>query len=157
VHAAYPSPYVSTLTEIRKPANTFGGLKSSVAATALQRRLEEVMSALGWSRADLERHSGASRSLAAQWLGQAERPIRSLGVLPAIKLQNASGYSALWLALGEGPKMLPHQPGAIDSASAELMRLYAQMDLVGRARLLAFADDIVKRQATAPHLDLGQR
>jgi len=119
----------------------------------LQVRLEEVMTALGWSQSELVQHSGASRSVVAQWLGQVGRGGHAIGKIAnvevALALQEASGYSAVWLALGKGPKKMPPKV-AVDDARAELMRLYANLEVVGRARLLAYAADMHgKRQGVA--------
>lgn len=138
------------LTAERKPANAISCLKFSMRAkTSLQERLEEVMQALSWSEADLIRHSGASRSVVGQWLGKADRPIRTIAnVSVALKLQDASGYAAAWIAQGEGPKKAPPLPGA-DEGGTELLRLYAQLDVVARARLLAFAADLSGKHQNA--------
>lgn len=106
------------------------------------------MAELGWTRADLESHSQAKRSLVAQWFGKSARPIQTLGVKPAIHLQDASGYSALWLAVGEGPKKLPPS-GPADAAAVQLLRLYAGMDPISRARLLAYAADLSGKHRNA--------
>jgi hypothetical protein len=74
--------------------------------TPLASRLKEVMDRCTWTAADVQQHSGASRSLVAQWLGKAARPVQTIGnVKAAVQLQEASGFSAVWLAIGEGPKM----------------------------------------------------
>lgn len=145
------------LTAERKPANAISCLKFSMRAkTSLQERLEELMQALSWSEADLIRHSGASRSVVGQWLGKADRPIKTIAnVTVALRLQDASGYAAAWIAQGEGAKKVPPHPGA-DEGGTELLRLYAQLDVVARARLLAFAADLSgkhqKRRVAVPQV-----
>lgn len=83
----------------------------------LKERLEEVMQAKGWAYADLVRESGESRSVVSQWLGHGSKLIKSIGKMEAAeRLEAASGYSALWIAKGGGPKMAtspPHRPTAI--------------------------------------------
>lgn len=74
----------------------------------LEDRLNEVMQACGWARADLQRISGESSSVISQWMGRGSKTIRSIGSLEAaLNLSAASGYSALWLAKGKGPRHLP--------------------------------------------------
>ena len=115
---------------------------------SLQERLAEVMDALGWVQADVERVSGASRSLVAQWLGKAKRPVKTIGnVNAAVKLQQESGYSAAWLAQGIEPKMAPH--GVNDAGAAELLRIYMGLDVVSRARLLAYASELSGKRPNA--------
>lgn len=68
---------------------------------------------MSWDRGDLLRVTGESSSVISQWLGKGNGPtIHTIGrVSSALKLSAASGYSALWLACGEGPKMASdHSP-----------------------------------------------
>ena len=96
----------STLTVLRKPANRFSWLNMPV--QTLIDRLEEVMAAKDWSYADLVRHSGESRSVVSQWLGRSSKVIHSIGKMQAAeRLEEASGYAALWIAKGVGDKMAP--------------------------------------------------
>jgi hypothetical protein len=81
-----------------------------MAAPTLKQRLEEIMAAKGWTRDDLMTHSGQSSSVVSQWLGNvgSSKTIHSIGKIEAaIGLERASGYSALWIAKGKGPKMAP--------------------------------------------------
>lgn len=72
----------------------------------LKERLEEVMRALSWEHGDLVKHSGQSSSAVSQWLGKGSKEIKKIGRLEAaIRLEQASGYAALWLAEGKGPKL----------------------------------------------------
>lgn len=69
-------------------------------------RLEEVMAAKDWAYADLVRHSGESRSVVSQWLGRSSKIIHSIGKMQAAeRLEDASGYAALWIAKGAGKKL----------------------------------------------------
>lgn len=64
------------------------------------------MAAKGWEHADLVKHSGESSSVVSQWLGKGSKEIKSIGKLEAaLNIEAASGYSALWVAKGKGPKM----------------------------------------------------
>lgn len=72
----------------------------------LKDRLEEVMRAMGWQHADVVRISQQSSSVVSQWLGKGSKDIKTIGKLEAaLYLERASGYSALWIAKGIGPKM----------------------------------------------------
>lgn len=74
--------------------------------STLQERLEEVMRARGWQHADLVRVSGQSSSVVSQWLGKGSKIIKEIGKLEAaLAIEAASGYSALWVATGKGPRM----------------------------------------------------
>lgn len=71
-------------------------------------RLQEVMTAKGWDRQDLVRVSGQSSSVVSQWLGHGSKVIKTIGKQEAAEaLAAASGYCALWLAKGQGPKHKP--------------------------------------------------
>jgi hypothetical protein len=72
---------------------------------SLTERLSEIMTTMSWQRADLMRVSQQSTSVISQWLGHSTKPVRSIGRLEAaIYLERASGFSALWIAKGVGPK-----------------------------------------------------
>ena len=71
----------------------------------LEERLREVMDAMGWDRTDVMRVSQQSSSVVSQWLGNASKTIKTIGKLEAaIYLERATGFSALWIAKGMGPK-----------------------------------------------------
>lgn len=73
----------------------------------LLKRLTEIMAAMGWQHADLVRISGASHSVVSQWLGNGSKPIHSIGKMQAAEnIERASGYAALWVAKGLGPKLV---------------------------------------------------
>lgn len=72
---------------------------------SLTERLDEVMRVCGWQHADLVRVSGQSSSVVSQWLGKGSKEIKSIGSLDAaLRIQSASGFSALWVAKEQGPK-----------------------------------------------------
>jgi len=71
----------------------------------LEDRLREVMQAKQWEHADLVRISGQSSSVVSQWLGAGSKEIKRIArVGAAVRLAEASGYSAEWLAEGKGPR-----------------------------------------------------
>lgn len=70
-------------------------------------RLQDVMQHMQWTHQDLMRVSRQSSSVVSQWLGKTAKPIKTIGKLEAaIYLERATGYSALWLAKGMGPKFV---------------------------------------------------
>lgn len=82
-------------------------------AESLTDRLHEVLTAMAWSERDLMRITGQSRSVVSQWLGRTSKPIKTIGKLEAaLAIEAASGYSALWIAKGHGPKRVSQQPPA---------------------------------------------
>ena len=71
----------------------------------LQDRLQEIMDAMQWSHGDLVRVSGQSSSAVSQWRGKSSKLIKSIGNMEAAqRIEAASGYCALWVAKGKGPK-----------------------------------------------------
>lgn len=51
--------------------------------------------------------AGVSRSAAAQWLGQGSKIIHSIGKMEAAEnLERETGFNALWIAKGVGPKFV---------------------------------------------------
>lgn len=76
----------------------------------LQDRIDELMKVTGWSVPEVARRAQVTPSAVSQWLGKAGRPTKSILLRPAIYLERDSGFSALWLSSGEGPKFA-RQPG----------------------------------------------
>lgn len=88
----------------------------------LEDRLREVMQAKGWENADVVRISGQSSSVVSQWLGGSSKEIKRIArVSAAVRLAEASGYSAEWIAEGKGPKHRTggHPPGGLANHAAE--------------------------------------
>ena len=101
----------------RKPANRGSWLNSGM---ALQERLHEVMQAKGWDRADVVRVSGQSSSVVSQWLGKGSKIIHTIGRLEAAEaLARESGYAALWIAKGIGPKMASQATAMAPTVAAD--------------------------------------
>lgn len=72
------------------------------------------MTATGWDAAQVAAVAGVSGSAVSQWLGNGSKTINSIGKIDAaIYLERKSGFSALWLAKGVGPKRVRDaQPAA---------------------------------------------
>lgn len=86
----------------------------------LEDRLREVMRAKGWDHADVVRVSGQSSSVVSQWLGASSKEIKRIArVGAAVRLAEASGYSAEWIAEGTGPKhRAPARPASATAQAA---------------------------------------
>lgn len=76
--------------------------------STLIERLREVMKSRGWETAQqVADVAGVTRSAAAQWLGQGSKIIHTIGNMQAAEnLERETGYKALWIAKGEGPKFI---------------------------------------------------
>lgn len=73
----------------------------------LTERLQELMRTMSWEHADLVRVSRQSSSVVSQWLGKGSKVIKTIGKLEAaIYIERESGFSALWIAKGMGPKFV---------------------------------------------------
>lgn len=89
----------------------------------LTERLQELMKTMSWEHADLVRVSRQSSSVVSQWLGKGSKVIKTIGKLEAaIYIERASGFSALWIAKGMGPKFVD-KPAAASTAVAASTRL----------------------------------
>lgn len=83
--------------------------------STLKDRLLELMTTMGWEYPDLVAASGMSRSVVSQWLGRGSKTIHSIGRMEAAeRLEAASGFAALWLATGQGPKKAKAVPSESD-------------------------------------------
>lgn len=84
----------------------------------LKARLERIMLEHGWDHAQLMRVTGQSSSAVSQWLGKGSKEIKSIGSLEAaLRLADATGYHALWLAEGKGPPKPYAAPALPDPAA----------------------------------------
>lgn len=109
-----------------KPAYLLSGLNPGM--STLIERLNEVMDAKEWGEDDLahEVRRYISRQAVSQWFGKGSKLIKSIGNMEAAKaLEEATGYSALWIAKGEGPKMADEMPGWTPELKRSLKRLNA--------------------------------
>lgn len=77
----------------------------------LQERIEELMAARGWTVGKVASVAGVSSSAVSQWLGRGgAKSSKSIGDFEvALRLEKESGYSAMWLAKGKGPKHPEHE------------------------------------------------
>lgn len=71
----------------------------------LTERITELMQEMKWDVDKVADVAGVSSSAVYQWLGGGSKIIKSIGSIEsAQRLQKASGFSALWLAKGSGPR-----------------------------------------------------
>lgn len=71
--------------------------------STLQDRIAEIMSATGLTVGQIAEITGVSSSAVTQWK---DGPTKSLKAVPAARLASKTGYSAVWISSGEGPKRL---------------------------------------------------
>lgn len=77
--------------------------------TTLQDRIAELMEISGLSVGQLAEIAGVSSSAVSQWK---DGPTKALKAGPATRLAERTGYSARWIAEGEGPKKSAMQADA---------------------------------------------
>lgn len=77
----------------------------------LQERIEELMAARSWTVGKVASVAGVSSSAVSQWLGRGgAKSSKSIGDFEvALRLEKESGFSAMWLAKGKGPKHPEHE------------------------------------------------
>lgn len=91
-------------------------------------RIQELMAAKSWDVEKVAQVADVSASAVYQWLGHGTKTIHSIGKIEAaIRLERASGFSALWLAKGVGPKM------ANEGVAPGPMDLQEALALIGKA------------------------
>lgn len=89
----------------------------------LQERIAELMAATGLTVGELADTAGVTSSAATQWK---DGPTKTLKAAPAARLSARTGFSALWLSSGEGPKMAPEgAPHPLSSNVADAPALAA--------------------------------
>jgi hypothetical protein len=82
--------------------------------STLEERIREVMHVTGMDERTIAKACGVTPSAVYQWLGHGSKPINSIGDIEvATKLMHATGFCALWISKGKGPKLAadaPHHP-----------------------------------------------
>ncbi len=82
--------------------------------SALKERIEEIQAVMSWNDTQTAKAAGVSRSAVAQWAGKGSKIIHTISdVEVVLNLERLTGFSALWIAKGIGPKH------ATERASAE--------------------------------------
>lgn len=111
------------------------------------------MRAMKWQQSDLMTASQQSSSVVSQWLGKGSKEIKSIGKMEAaIYLERATGFSALWVAKGMGPKKVApalakpistgESPGPWTTTPQLLEQLGIVLAQVPRERRKAVADNL---------------
>lgn len=77
----------------------------------LQERIEDLMKTKGWSVGKVATIAEVSSSAVSQWLGRGgTKSSKSIGNYEAaLRLEKESGFNAMWLAKGKGPKLASMQ------------------------------------------------
>lgn len=120
----------------RKPVYTLSWLNARM--DTLQERIGEIMATMRWTHADLMRVSGQSSSVVSQWRGKSSKIIKRIGKMEAAqRIEAASGYSALWVAEGKGPKLVARESRAAYNASKVPASWHARMDALAPEQLHA--------------------
>lgn len=138
---------------IDKHAHQISALNDGV--SDLQTRLAEVMTAMRWEHADLVRVSKQSSSVVSQWLGKGSKSkiIKSIGKMEAAEnIERASGFAALWVAKGLGPKRITPPAPAVSLARSPIGTYSAlEQTLADLAKLISEAP-VEHRHAIASNL-----
>lgn len=90
-------------------------------ARTIPARLRRIVREMRWSQADLVSATGASKQTVSRWLQDGETKIDPAF---AFRLQDASGFCARWILLGEGPVHIADNdlPVMPDDLRAEMLR-----------------------------------
>lgn len=105
----------------------------------LQDRIAEVMAVAGLTVGELADIAGVTSSAATQWK---DGPTKTLKAAPAAKLAAKTGFRALWLSSGEGPKM----------ATGSFANTEPGPDLRGKVPLISWVQAGEWCNAADPHL-----
>jgi len=73
---------------------------------SLADRIQEVLDASKLSVAELAKEAGVTPSAVYQWLGKSSKEIKTIQLRPALLIERKTGFSALWISAGEGPKRI---------------------------------------------------
>lgn len=113
----------------------------------------ELMTATGWSVGQIASIADVTSSAVSQWVGNGKgKQSKSIGnIAAAMKLEKESGFSALWLAQGKGPKLADKAASA--EPAEEPQTTGPQTDeialaLAVLAKALALTDEITRAQVT---------
>ena len=66
--------------------------------------MEEFANSTKWDVGRIAAEANVSSSAVSQWFGKGSKLIKSIGIGPATRLENATGFRAMWLSQGELPK-----------------------------------------------------
>jgi len=106
----------------------------------LQERIAEIMSSTGLTVGEIASITGVSSSAVTQWK---DGQTKSIKTGPATKLAAHTGYSALWIGEGEGPKQT--------SAGRSLVNTEPGPDIRGKVPLISWVQAGEWCNAADPH------
>lgn len=84
---------------------------------ALKDRIEEILGTSGLSKGALAEVAGVSAGAVSLWLNESPSGTKSLKAGTAEKIQAKTGFSAVWVATGKGPKMASQIPNTSPAES----------------------------------------
>lgn len=123
----------------------------------LKERLQEVMDAMEWEYADLVSAAGVSHSVVSQWLGRGSKTIHSIGKMAAAeRIEEKTGYAALWLAKGEGPKKVKLSPDKLDAFEQMLLQDFRRLGPGDKLWLMNEAKNIARGTRAANDSQAGR-
>lgn len=103
--------------------------------STLKDRLTEIMDAKGLKTGEIARAAGVSSSAVSQWLGKGGKDGKIIQTIKdieaAYRLEVVTGYRAVWIAVGKGPKM-------VDASKEPQPQVAEPMDQFAHAILHAF-------------------
>jgi len=115
--------------------------------------MKELEAEFGLTVGQIATLCGVSSSAVSQWFGSGKKPITEIGsVRAAVRLERRTGWSALWIAYGEGPKIIGAAASVLSGALplvAALSTLAATLDELSEDQRTAVAERL-KALATAP-------
>ena len=103
--------------------------------STLQDRIAEIMQSANLQVGDIATIAGVSSSAVTQWK---DGPTKSIKTAPATKLSEKTGYSAMWIATGEGPKQVKFDANV--KAAAQGSRAYPVISSIQAGLLKEISD-----------------
>ncbi len=128
--------------------------------STLKERIEEIMSAKDLKTGEIARAAGVSSAAVSQWLGKGNgKVINTIGSIEAASnLEGKTGYRALWIATGKGPKMAGHvgtpavSDEPVDPFAHAILHAFNQLPdhPVVRGRVFIDVVAVIERASAAP-------
>ncbi len=107
-------------------SSTLTRIDSKIAyMSTLQDRMAELISETKLSVGEIALIAGVSSSAASQWK---DGPTKSIKIVPATRISEATGFSAMWLSTGVGPKKRPVK--TLASENDDLTNLSHALNLI---------------------------
>ena len=115
----------------------------------LETRIKMVLEETGMEPVDFSRASGASISVVSQWLSGA---IKSMRLDFALNVEDATGYSHVWLMIGKGERkqVRPLSFADLSGMEAQLLMFYRSLSEEKKHELEAIANRMATELAAIP-------